>query len=615
MESPQGRPDVQGGVFRGFIQVLVALLLALSIVPNRAFATEVGVGDTFVADGITYKTLSESTVQVGDGSYACGSNLTNVEIPADVTSNGKTYSVVAVGDQAFAYCSSLSSVTLPDSVTSLGAYAFFRCGSLTSANIPDAVTILKDYTFYGCPITSVAIPDSVVSIGAFVFGNCDALGSVSIPSSVASIGNSAFYNCDSLTQVVLPDSITTIAGHVFESCGSLNSVAIPDSVTSIGEYAFAACHSFTSIAIPDSVTSIGDFAFAFNEGLPSIAIPDSVTTIGFGAFLHCHRLSEVTLGNSVTSIGEVAFAYCMLSTVVIPESVTTIGDRAFEGTSVISVLPRDCLSGIDPSYTFTGRSITPSPTVTVRGEVMTRDVDYTVSYSDNVSLGTATVKVTGVGRCTGSVTTTFQIVRPSSITLTSRSASSLRYGSSFAVRGVLKSGGTGLVGRLVILQSAVPGASFKDTSHVVKTGAAGVFSFSLNPVSKTLYRVRFAGATGYAASGPTASLYVVPRTHVHTPIAPRTMSRSEYRTVYGYLKPKHTAGTYPVRIYKYRYSSGKWKRYGYVNAEASDYGGYTKYKRSIRLPYKGRWRLRAYAPADSGHASAWSGRYDYVTVK
>jgi Tol biopolymer transport system component len=103
---------------------------------------------------------------------------------------------------------------------------------------------------------------------------------------------------------------------------------------------------------------------------------------------------------------------------------------------------------------------------------------------------------------------------------------------------------------------------------------------------------------------------------VRTPIAPAKMYRWKSYNVYGYLKPRHTAGSYPVRIYKWkRTTSGKWKSYGYVKARASNYSTYTKYARSVRLPYKGTWRLRAYAPADAAHPAAWSTGYDYVTVR
>lgn len=106
----------------------------------------------------------------------------------------------------------------------------------------------------------------------------------------------------------------------------------------------------------------------------------------------------------------------------------------------------------------------------------------------------------------------------------------------------------------------------------------------------------------------------LPKAAICTPHAPSTMSRSRYYTIYGYLKPRHASGGYPVRIYRYRYVSGHWKSYGFVNAKASNYSTYTRYSRSIKLPYRGKWKVRAYAPADSGHSAAWSSGSDYITV-
>jgi len=105
------------------------------------------------------------------------------------------------------------------------------------------------------------------------------------------------------------------------------------------------------------------------------------------------------------------------------------------------------------------------------------------------------------------------------------------------------------------------------------------------------------------------------RATVYTPVAPSTMYHTRSYTVYAYLKPRHTAGSYPVRIYKYRYVSGSWRSYGYVKAKASNYSSYTKCSVSVKLPYTGKWKVRAYAPADSGHSATWSSGYDYVTVK
>lgn len=105
------------------------------------------------------------------------------------------------------------------------------------------------------------------------------------------------------------------------------------------------------------------------------------------------------------------------------------------------------------------------------------------------------------------------------------------------------------------------------------------------------------------------------RPSVGTPVAPARMSHSRSYTVYGYLKPRHTAGSYPVRIYRYRLVGRVWRSYGYVTARASNVRTYTRYTRSVRLPYAGKWRLRAFAPADARHTDAWSAGYDYVTVR
>jgi len=112
-----------------------------------------------------------------------------------------------------------------------------------------------------------------------------------------------------------------------------------------------------------------------------------------------------------------------------------------------------------------------------------------------------------------------------------------------------------------------------------------------------------------------ASFSAMPRVNLGAPTAPKTMKRSKSYTVHGWLKPRHANGTKPVRIYKYKKAGDKWKSYGYVKAIASNYGAYSRYKVKMKLTSKGKWRLRACAPADSKHATTWSSKYDYVRVK
>lgn len=188
------------------------------------------------------------------------------------------------------------------------------------------------------------------------------------------------------------------------------------------------------------------------------------------------------------------------------------------------------------------------------------------------------------------------------------------YGESFGVAGTLTAQGLPLPGARVVLQtSASANGPFSD-SITATTTQGGTFSLTHRPSDKTYYRVHFAQESEYEACD-SAVIYALPRAWVGTPNAPSTMYVGKAKNVYGYLKPRHTSGTYPVRIYKYRYVSGKWKSYGYVKAKASNYSSYSKYTGSVKLSYKGRWRLRAYHPADSKHAAAWSAKYDYVTVK
>ena len=58
---------------------------------------------------------------------------------------------------------------------------------------------------------------------------------------------------------------------------------------------------------------------------------------------------------------------------------------------------------------WTGSAITPVPVITFGGLTLSEGNDYTVSYKDNVNLGTATVTITGKGNFTGTVTRSFEI--------------------------------------------------------------------------------------------------------------------------------------------------------------------------------------------------------------
>jgi len=67
------------------------------------------------------------------------------------------------------------------------------------------------------------------------------------------------------------------------------------------------------------------------------------------------------------------------------------------------------ISSIDEFYNYTGRAVEPVPVVKISGNTLTKDVDYTVSYENNVNVGEATIIVTGKGKYTGTIKKPFQI--------------------------------------------------------------------------------------------------------------------------------------------------------------------------------------------------------------
>lgn len=67
------------------------------------------------------------------------------------------------------------------------------------------------------------------------------------------------------------------------------------------------------------------------------------------------------------------------------------------------------ISGYAPSYTYTGKAITPGVVVESGNSRLTQGTDYTVSYANNTNAGTATITVTGIGKYSGTQTANFII--------------------------------------------------------------------------------------------------------------------------------------------------------------------------------------------------------------
>lgn len=69
------------------------------------------------------------------------------------------------------------------------------------------------------------------------------------------------------------------------------------------------------------------------------------------------------------------------------------------------------VTGVKSSYTYNGKKQTPTPSVALDGATLVNGTDYTVTYSNNKNVGTATVTIKGIGNYTDEIEVAFEITK------------------------------------------------------------------------------------------------------------------------------------------------------------------------------------------------------------
>ena len=116
-------------------------------------------------------------------------------------------------------------------------------------------------------------------------------------------------------------------------------------------------------------------------------------------------------------------AYTNVGTYTIYYQITARGYYTLEGSASITIQAAS-VSGATvalekKSYVCDGKSKKPAVTVTLSNKTLVNGTDYTVTYSNNKNIGTATVIITGKGNYTGTLTDTFTIKLSKGDTFTS----------------------------------------------------------------------------------------------------------------------------------------------------------------------------------------------------
>ena len=198
-------------------------------------------------------------------------------------------------------------------------------------------------------------------------------------------------------------------------------------VSSIGGQVFYSDTAWKSIknqvkkiVIKSGITSICEKAFTSLPALKEVEVENGVIKIGAEAFAYCNNLEKVTLPASISVIGEDIVwtgsywtydgSHVNYATIYAPYGSAAITYAQKNKVSYACDLSGAAVTGINSKYTYTGSSLKPKPTVTLGNKKLTAGSDYEVTYSKNKNVGTATVKITGIGNYYGTITRNFQIV-------------------------------------------------------------------------------------------------------------------------------------------------------------------------------------------------------------
>ncbi|MCD8054424.1 MAG: leucine-rich repeat protein [Lachnospiraceae bacterium] len=415
--------------------------------------TSIGSYAFFNCTSLTSIIIPDDVTFIGDSAFEDCSGLTSIIIPDGVTSIG-----------AFSGCTSLTSVTFGSGATSIDNFAFYRCTSLTSVTIPANVTSIGNYAFCRCTnLTNVTIPNNVTSIGDSAFGTCTSLINVYYTGSesdwaaiVISSGNTNLtsanihYNYDAASVASLDESSEAETAE-FESETESEIETEPESEaeteTESETESASETESQADSQVEDETESTSETALE----VTATTTTGKSTSLNYQRSTNSTAISLLSYTGSTTSTdsntqtttftGLVAGeAYVLLvmkdaeaEDLLAADNLLYIAQANADesGSITFTYIPREAVDGAvsyaygtssqnladaeitleADSFAYTGGAIKPLATVVYNGVTLEADVDYTMSYTDNTEVGTATATIKGRGDYAGTVTKEFTITK------------------------------------------------------------------------------------------------------------------------------------------------------------------------------------------------------------
>lgn len=402
-------------------------------------------------------TLPDSVTEIEEFAFT-SAKFESVNIPR----NFKCASMSINPRGLFYRCNNLREIIFPEGIENFENFLTGAPG-IKTLTIPASVNTIVGAAFHRCTdLEEITFLGTTPTIESDAFNNCPSLKKVTFKD-VNTIERSTFYLCGSLTDIEFGDHLCTIGESIFRDCTSLQTIVLPAPLAAIPDNAFQDCTSLTDVYIPDSVTSISASAFPVSSELTLHGGKGSYTET-FAAengyiFAEDNNTVRVTAaatdsGNHVkitwTAVpGAEKYAIARIdsnnnySTIVkdITSPEYEFDDPVFAKTNKYIVriykdgkyqnfLPADAVSPFSANptdistlnyynisdVTYTGSAFTPNAYIYKDNSEarLRKGIDYTISYTNNVNVGTASAIVTGCGDYKGTVTFNFNI-KPKSL--------------------------------------------------------------------------------------------------------------------------------------------------------------------------------------------------------
>ena len=297
-------------------------------------------------------------------------------------------------------------VRINEGVTSIAGGAFSKLTALTGLNIAETVGAIGNGVFNSNQITiSVYEGSYAQSFGPFKTGQftIDVLPKKSTTNTQVTLSPTS-YSYDGSEKkptvtVQYQDAVLrsgvdyTVAYSNNKNVGT-GSVTVTGAGNYIGEKTANFTISKGDLSAASVSVSPSSYVYDGNAKTPAVTVKMGNKTLTAGTDYSVQYTNNTNAGTA---------------TVTVTGAGNYTGTKAASFTISQADLSQSSVSPSPTSYTYDGSAKTPTVTVKMGNKTLTAGTDYSIQYSDNTNVGTASVTLTGAGNYTGTKTASFTI--------------------------------------------------------------------------------------------------------------------------------------------------------------------------------------------------------------